>query len=255
MLVDSHCHLNIFSESEKQSCISQCLKEVILIDSSIDYQSSVQSLELSSTCPFVYSSLGFHPFSGKTFNPQIIEEYRVLIRENKKIVAIGEIGLDSKADISLKEQEVVLRAFLSIAISMDLPVIIHNRLASFQAVEVLDEFFTSYEKVIFHCFSYSPEFLQEIIKRKGNVSFSLNILRRKPEINLSLKACPLNSLLLETDSPYMRIDGKQSSPLDISRVYTAAAAIKNIDEERLKAEVFTNVKRIFSINESGKISE
>ncbi|MFH1504552.1 MAG: TatD family hydrolase [Candidatus Omnitrophota bacterium] len=247
MLVDSHCHLNSLSETEKKSCILSSSENSILIDSSIDYPTSLKSLELARNYSFIYSSLGFHPFCAKDFEPNLVNKYDTLIRENKRIAAIGEIGLDYKADISLNEQEAILRVFIDLAKNNGLAVILHNRLASFQILEILDDFFPSYEKVVFHCFSYSVELLQEILRRKGNVSFSLNILRNKPEISQSLKACPLENLLLETDSPYMRVKNRPSSSLDIAKVYSFAAEIKGLEEEKIEEAILANARRIFKI--------
>jgi len=245
MLVDTHCHLNSLSPAQKQGCLSSCSKGFILVDSSIDYASSLKSLELSGSYSFVYSSLGFHPFCAQDFRPELIKEYSTLIKKNKKVIAIGEVGLDCKADISLKEQEQVLRVFIKLAKDNNLAVSIHNRLDSFQILKVFDEFFPSYESVVFHCFSYSEEFLKEILRRKGNISFSLNILRNKPLITASLKACPLENLLLETDSPYMKVDNKPSSPLNIKEVYSFAASVKGIGQEQLEQAVYSNFKRVF----------
>ena len=247
MLIDTHCHLNSLSLEQIDLVTSSFPKDAFLIDASIDYESSIKSLEVSSQYPFVYSSLGFHPFSVNRFNPDLIEKYRELIKINKKIVAIGEIGLDHKADAPLEKQAEILGEFIGLAKQLNLPVLIHNRLDSLKIIEVLDGFFSSYEKVVFHCFSYSPQFLAKIIERKAFVSFSLNVLRNDPKIIASLKECPIQNLLLETDSPYMRIKGKISSPLDIERMYPFAASVKEIDRDKLEEAVWQNAQRAFNL--------
>lgn len=219
----------------------------MFIDSSIDLDSSLASLELSGKTGFVYSALGFHPFSGENFSPAIIDEYSKLIDSNRKVVAIGEIGLDFKAGISLKEQEDILAAFLKLAKSKDLPVIIHNRRQDEKILDVLDRYFTSYSKVILHCFSYGEDFLAKVVERGGFVSFSLNILRKKGKVIRALKHCPRDNLLLETDSPYMRIEGEPSTPRDISQTYSVAAEVKNIDRQDLEAIISANAKGLFSL--------
>ena len=245
MLIDSHCHLNSLSEITREELISSLDGNYCFIDSSIDLNSAKASAKLSGQHSFVYSSLGFHPFSGKEFLPSTINDYTKLIEENKKIIAIGEIGLDYKAPISYKEQEDILSAFIKLAISKELPVILHNRWDDTGILDILDKFYTRYEKVMFHCFSYTKDFLEKIIERGGFVSFSLNILRKKEDIVSSLKSCPLSRLLLETDSPYMRVSGKPSTPLDIVKTYSAAAEIKGIEKEELETAISSNVRELF----------
>lgn len=215
------------------------------IDSSIDLNSSKISLELSGRYKSVYSALGFHPFSVKSFSASIVSDYAVLIDKSEKVAAIGEIGLDHKAGVSFQEQEEVLSLFIGLARDKNLPVMIHNRWPDTRILAILDKFYSKYEKVVFHCFSYGPDFLAKIVEKGGFVSFSLNILRKKEEIIRSLEVCPLERIILETDSPYMRINGKPSTPLDIDKVYQAAAKIKGISREELVNAVRLNIKELF----------
>jgi len=84
------------------------------------------------------------------------------------------------------------------------------------------------------------------------VSFSLNILRKSNKILTSLENCPLENLLLETDSPYMRIKDKPSTPLDIVKVYERAAQIKAVAREKLEEQVFLNAQKAFHLDCGGK---
>lgn len=245
MLIDAHCHLNSLSKITREDVISSSNSSYCFIDSGIDLNSSKISLELSGKYDCVYSTLGFHPFSGKNFSPAVVRDYEKLIDDNKKVVAIGEIGLDYKADSSAQLQEDILAAFVELAKSKNLPVMIHNRWQDTKILDILDKFYSSYKKVVFHCFSYSQDFLAKIIERSGFVSFSLNILRKKEEITQSLKSCPLDKLILESDSPYMRVGGKPSTPLDIDKTYKTAAEIKGIGKEELEEAVFLNIKELF----------
>ncbi|MBU2102137.1 MAG: TatD family hydrolase [Candidatus Omnitrophota bacterium] len=247
MLLDAHCHITSLTPLDAQGAISLPASGFCFIDSSIDCASSEKSLALSSTHPHIYTALGFHPFCVKEYTPDIIGHYETFLCRNSKVVAIGEIGLDYKAetDAPLARQEEVLRAFLSLARASKLPVIIHNRFDSERIFEILDEFFTSYEQVVFHCFSYGPGKLTKIIGRGGFVSFSLNVLRKNKDILGSLAACPLEHMLLETDSPYMRVRGSLSVPGDIDKVYSFVAAGRGVAREDLEKAIFKNAKRLF----------
>jgi TatD DNase family protein len=251
MLIDSHCHFNSLDESIRQKIANTYHSDYYFIDSSIDLESSQIAVELAKKYDFLYTSLGFHPFSAAKFSGQILAAYHKLIDDNKKIVAIGEIGLDYKSDCAYDKQKEALSSFLQLAQERNLAVLIHNRMPQdseeFKILEIIDRYFKSYEKVVFHCFSYSLNLLNKILERNGMISFSLNILRKKDSIIESLKECPLNNLLLETDSPYMRINGIDSKPSDISLVYSLAASVKNISDEELRQKVFLNAKKVFRI--------
>jgi len=250
MLIDSHCHFNSLSRAKRQEFIS--LKpDILLIDSSIDVNSSLASVHLSREYDFIYSSLGFHPFCADNFSDEVLTSYRKLIDDGERIVSIGEVGLDYKAEATLDKQVLVFSSFLELAKEKELPVIIHNRTDpanpdSFDVLEVIDRYFGNYKKIVFHCFSYSTQFLTKIAEKGAFISFSLNILRNKTDIIESLKACPLNNLLLETDSPYMRIKGESSTPLDIDKVYSYTADIRALKQDELKEIVLSNAKRVFS---------
>ena len=247
MLIDSHCHLNSLSLIRREEVITSCSASYILINSTIDLQSSKDSTVYSNDNSFIYLSLGFHPFCVAQYKPELLKDYQELIIANKGIVAIGEIGLDYKADAPLDKQEEVFVSFIELAKKVNLPIVIHNRLDGFRVLEVLDSQLSSYEKAIFHCFSYSQEFLERITAKGGFVSFSLNVLRGNKQIVSSLKSCPLENLLFETDSPYMRVEGKPSTPLDIDRVYKFAAKIKELEVKQLEDIVASNANRIFKL--------
>lgn len=247
MLIDTHCHFNSLSSKAKGEALSNGLDKHFIIDSSIEGKSSLASNELSKKYDFVYTSLGFHPFCVKDFNLEVLEGYEKLIDSNEKIVAVGEIGLDYKADEPLKNQEDIFRMFIKLAKKKELPIVIHNRLDDERVLNILDSLYQDYKQVVFHCFSYSTKFLEKILERKGFVSFSLNILRKNKDILESLKMCPIENILFETDSPYMCLKGSSTTPLDIDKVYAFAAQIKGIQQKSLEDKVIENVKKVFNI--------
>ncbi|MCF7907397.1 MAG: TatD family hydrolase [Candidatus Omnitrophica bacterium] len=262
MLIDSHCHLNNLSEITRKEILDTSRNDFqyCFIDSSIDLNSSLASSRLSASCDHVYTSLGFHPLSGESFDHQTPKAYGNLIKNNDKVIAVGEIGLDYKATISTKKQEEIFKTFIKIAKDNNLPITIHNRINPLgdklnepqRVLDILDEFYQTYEMVIFHCFSHSVQILERIIKKMGFVSFSLNILRKSNKILRSLEKCPLENILFETDSPYMRIKDTNSTPLDIGKVYDRAAQIKGVARDELEKQVFLNARKAFSFNPGGK---
>jgi len=234
----------------RNTAIESDSRDYLFIDSSINYHDTLASLPLAQKYPFIYLTIGFHPFCAKEFCKDVLAQYEKLARDNSKIIGIGEIGLDYKADISQREQEEILSSFLVLADQCHLPVLIHNRFPSPRILDILDGIFKSYENIVFHCFSYSRDLLNKILSKGGFVSFSLNILRKKDELLDSFASCPLENIFLETDSPYMKINGRISSPLDIREVYAFAAAFKGIEEKRLQEAILANAKKVFKLSGS-----
>lgn len=250
MLIDTHCHINSLSPEQQKAVISLNCQRYCFIDSSIDLNSSLKSLELSKTAFFIYSSIGFHPFCTKEYTADTLKQYEQLIDGNVKVAAIGEIGLDYKAVESWEKQETVFCRFLELANKKSLPVVIHNRFESAdnrRTLDILDGFYRDYKNVIFHCFSYSKELLLRITDKAGFISFSLNILRNKKSLLQALQACPLDNLLLETDSPYMKINDRLSQPADIEQVYSFASQIRKESREKIEESIYSNIKRAFPI--------
>ena len=239
MLVDAHCHFNSLVLNIKD--LEESGK--IFIDSSIDYNTSKISIELSKEYNFIFSSIGLHPLFLKDFSEDLIKKYLDFLYF-PKVLSIGEIGLDYKSEYDLKLQEYVFRKFIEIAISFNLPIVIHCRFDFNYLLNILDEYSKNYENIMFHCFSYSIDILKKIISKNGFVSFSLNVLRKNKLILESLAECPLDNLILETDFPYIKIENK-ISPFYIENLYSFVSAFKNIEKEKLEDIIYSNVKRLF----------
>ena len=243
MLIDAHCHIN--------SLVSDMAKAVLdkkggylFVDVSIDTESSLKSLDLSRKYSFIRSSLGFHPFADEEFSYTTIEKYREFIKDNPKVVAIGEVGFDYKSRLSFLRQGDIFKEFIKLSLEFNLPLMLHNRWHDYAIFDILDDYLPDYRNVIFHCFSEDVRFLERILAKNGNASFSLNVLRKKKKIDDALKEIPLDNLLLETDSPYMRVYGEYSTPLDVEKVYNYVARAKNISLDEIENAVYSNAKRI-----------
>jgi len=250
MLIDSHCHINALSSVRQAEVISGGRDKFLFIDSSIDRNTSDVSLRLSSSHDCVYSALGFHPISLRTFDSGTLEFYEKSLDQSGKIAAIGEIGLDYKAEATMDQQEKVLDIFLNLAMRRGLAVMLHNRMRGVERERILkniDRVFSDYQDVIFHCFSYDAGFMEKIAGRGGYVSFSLNILRKNKDIIEALRRCPVDNLLLESDSPYMKIGDRPSTPLDVGLVYEFAAQVRGTTPQELENKVEANARRAFKI--------
>ncbi|MBD3246258.1 MAG: hypothetical protein GF333_04535 [Candidatus Omnitrophica bacterium] len=251
MLIDAHCHLTSLSQDDLNRVAARLSSEFLCVNSSIDLATTEKSTALAGQNPYVYAAVGFHPFRAGTYTGSTISSYRELIsRFRGRVVAIGEIGIDYKADASREDQEHVFFEFLRLARECALPVMIHSRVDLTQepedtVLETIDRVFSDYREVVFHCYSYSPALLARITDKGGTASFSLNILRQKKRIIESLRQCPLSQILLETDSPYMRLRGAATTPLDLEAVYVFAAECKGVALADLQTQVAANAARLF----------
>ena len=218
-----------------------------IINGGVNYESSAKIVELSKRFDIFYSAVGVHPedlYSGEKFSP---DKLLNLVRD-PKTVAIGEIGLDYHWDThSADFQKVWFEDQLDFAKQVDLPVIIHDREAHGDTLEILKK---HKPKGVLHCFSGSNEMAKEILKLGmyigvgGVVTFKN--ARKTVEV---VKKLPLDRLLLETDAPYLSPEPFRGKRCKSDLIYFTARRIAEIKEiaveEVLKASM-ENIKTLFN---------
>lgn len=259
MLIDTHCHLDFPDFDDDREAVIERAKQrgidyIINIASSLE--ASRNSIELSAIHDSIYASLGLHPHEAENFNPSILEEINRLVKK-KKVVAIGEIGLDYyfrtavKKDIKLL-QERLFKSLINVARENSLPLVIHNRDANSDLLRILNEEFKD-EKIrgVVHCFSSDAEFLKAILDLGLYVSFTCNITYKKAE-NLRglVKWLPLERLLLETDAPFLAPQiyrGKRNEPAYVKILAEEIAKIKNISFDEIAMKTTLNAKELFGL--------
>lgn len=232
MLIDSHCHVLSNEYDNVDEIIVNSFKNGIdkLIINGYDLKTSKEAVSLANKYNNVYAAIGIGPECVDDVDEYTIKELEKLC-DNKKIVAIGEIGLDYYWTTENKEKQIdVFKKMLKIANYKNLPVIIHNRCATNDLYNIIKQ---SNVTGIIHCFSGSLESAQNFIKLGfligiGGVVTFKNSLKIKDVV----KNIPLNNISLETDSPYLTPEpyrGKRNDPSKI--IYTAKkiAELKNID--------------------------
>lgn len=250
MPIDSHCHLELEDfEHDLDSILTECenqgFKYLLTVGTEKEYYGRV--LEIIAKYPFVYGSIGVHPHVSKSwdesYEPKITE-----LTQNKKIVALGETGLDFYKNYSppLKQREVFIFQ-LELAKSLGLPVIIHSRLAEDETLEILDSHYEG-EGVI-HCFSYGKKAAKKFIERGFYISIPGTITYRKnSELEEVVKYIPVDRLLIETDSPFLAPLGKRgerNTPLNVVYVLERISEIKGIERESLDEKIVENFEKLF----------
>jgi len=253
--VDAHIHL---SDEEYSDSVSELMAEakssnvMALVSNSMDLETSIGSLKLAEKYPrTVYAALGIHPWNVNALTEGELQQTVELIleqRQNRAVVAIGEIGLDHKYAKIWDKQLAVLNEMLSLAEKLDLPVIIHSRGTTAQVVEMLPSF--SIRKVLLHWFSNPISALFKVVENgyyisEGPPTAYSNGIREV------VRRIPLNNLLTETDGPvcYFKkpFNGRKTTPAFIPTVVKAIGEIKKLSEIDVSEQITKNFEEFFGV--------
>ena len=222
----------------------------LIINVGCDLPSSEASVALARQYDFIYAAVGSHPDDAGHVDEAHLWEYRRLAGADK-VVAIGEIGLDYHyEDVPREIQKRAFRAQLALAEALHLPVIVHEREAHGDALEILNDFPSV--TGVFHCFSGSLELGRELVKRGWYLGFTgvITFKNARKAVEVAQWA-PLNRLLVETDCPYMAPEpyrGRRSDSTMIPKMVEKIAALRGLPVETVARATLDNAKRLFSIS-------
>ena len=250
-IFDTHAHYDDsrFDEDRDELLSSLYSKGVTnVINCGCDLKSSLKALELAEKYDFIYAAVGVHAHEAEETTESDLKAIEELYKKDK-VVAVGEIGLDYHYDFSPRERQIeVFERQLALAKELDLPVIVHDREAHEDTMNLLKKY---RPKGVVHCFSGSAEMVKEVVKLGmyiglgGAVTFKN---ARKPvEVAEYL---PLEYLLLETDAPYMTPIPYRGQRCDSGHIaYTAQkiAEVKGMDIQELIDKCNANSHRLFGI--------
>lgn len=252
MLIDTHCHLDFPQfEQDREEVIKAAKNSGIdyIINVGSSLVSSKASLELSLEYDFIYASIGVHPHEADNYNDKVYSGIEELARK-KKVVAVGEIGLDYYKNYSKPENQKPLFVSL-VALSKDLglPLVVHSRQSQEDTLSILKKAMPL--RAVIHCFSGDEDFLKECLDLGFLVSFTCNITYKKAQ-NLRdvVKLAPLDRILLETDAPYLSpegLRGMRNEPQNVKYVAQEIAEIKGVTIEEVAAATSRSAKSFFSI--------
>ncbi|MCB9358826.1 TatD family hydrolase [Candidatus Woesearchaeota archaeon] len=258
MIVDTHIHLDEKRyDKDRENVIDRSIASGVkkIITVGLNHKTNLKSLELAERYAIVEAALGWYPFDAADKDEQhttTIEEEIEFIKENrKKIVAIGEIGLDKFTGKDIETQKKHFRKMVDLAIELDRPITIHSRKAEKETIEVLKESKIKPDKVIMHCFSGKKALIDQCIELGYNFSIPTNIVRAQNFQQL-VEKCPIKRLLTETDGPYLSPyknedeSFNRNEPSYIKETIKKIAEIKGITEIDCENQIFMNYQRIFS---------
>lgn len=254
MLFDTHAHLDDdrFDE-DRDEVIKQCTEAGVglILNAASNMETSYRSIELAEKYPFIYAAVGVHPHDASEMDENTADVLAFLTG-NKKVRAIGEIGLDYHYDYS--PRDVQRKRFIEqidLARQLKLPIIVHDREAHGDVMDIFRK--TRIKEVggVLHSFSGSAEMALECLRLGMYISISgpvtFNNARKTAE---AIKEVPLDMLLIETDSPYLTPvphRGKRNYPGYVRLVAEKIAEIKGISFEEVAQKTMENGKRLFGI--------
>ncbi|MGI6553937.1 MAG: TatD family hydrolase [Bacillota bacterium] len=253
-LFDTHAHLDFPEYSEDfEEVLSRCRENQVeyVVNVGIDVDTSRKSVSMARNNSGIYASVGVHPHEVEGFDERHLRALQLLAAE-EKVVALGEIGLDYYRDLTPREkQQDAFRRQIVLARQLRLPVIIHNRDAHKDVLQIIQE-----EKVrdtggIMHCFSGDWDMAKKCLDNNlliavgGTVTF-----KNAKDVQEVARRIPLDSLLLETDSPFLSPEprrGKRNEPGNVRFVAEFVAELKKVSVEEVAYWTTHNAFKLFKI--------
>ena len=253
MLFDTHAHYDDDQFDPDREALLASLPERgvgLVVNPGCTVASSRTAVELAHRFPHVYAAVGIHPENCGDFRPEHLTEIRALAQEDK-VVAIGEIGLDyywpENPPRDLQQQ--VLRQQLALARELQLPVIIHDRDAHADTMDIVRDF--PRVRGVFHCFAGSVEMARELVDRGWYLSFNgaatFKNARKAPEV---IRAVPMERLMIETDAPYLTpapYRGRRNDSTYVHLVAERIAQLRDMTPAAVEQATWDNGRRFFGI--------
>ena len=253
MLFDTHAHMDDSSfDADRHELLSSLPESgiALLMNPGCSLESSRNASALAERYDYIYAAVGSHPDAADEVNDTVLEEYRKLCKQNPKIRAIGEIGLDYHyEDIPRDLQQKAFRAQMALAAELELPAIVHERDAHADGMQIVTEFPTV--TGVFHCYSGSAQMALELTKMGWYIGFTgvLTFKNARRAIEAA-QAIPLDRIVLETDCPYMSPEpfrGRRNDPSKLYRMAEKLAEIRGISPEEAQRITLENGKRLYRI--------
>ena len=261
MFIDTHSHLFYPNFEDDLDDVIQRAKDsgvdFILVPAT-DLATAKEVINLTEKYDMIYGAVGIHPHDTKDWDPSLLNEIENLT-SHKKIVAIGEIGLDYFYDYSPKEKQIeAFKSQIDLALKLDLPIIVHNRDSDEDMMEIINSYCGSGLKAQFHCFNGSLNDAKELMHMGYMISFTGNITFKKAdELREVLKNVRIDQILLETDSPFLTpvpFRGKRNEPAYVKYIAEQVAEAHGLSIEEVGRITSFNAFRMFGIGSKIKTS-
>jgi len=251
-MIDSHCHLDHEPLAENLSQVIIRSKDIgidKILTISTTTSSFAKILDIINFDPIIYGTFGIHPHET---NLELVKKETIVqnVKSNKKIIGVGETGLDFYYNNSNKVNQInSFENHIKASVDLNVPIIVHSRNAELETFEVLDKYKKENLKILMHCFTGTSDFAEKLMK--FNTYFSASgIITFKNSINLqkTFKIIPEEKLLIETDSPFLAPEpmrGKKNEPSYIKYTLEKLAEIKSLNIKNLDNITTNNFNKLF----------
>lgn len=252
--IDTHAHFlsEYYNKEQIKNAYQEALNENVghIVNVGISHKDALEIIAVANEYDNIYAALGYHPHEAKEFVDDFITFYEEQIKENNKVKAIGEIGLDYYYEHSDKEVQItVFKKMIELAKKVDLPIILHVRDSFDDAFNVLNESAYPWNKMVFHCFTGSKEMADYILDKGAYISLT-GVITFKNFTSEAISEFPLEKIMLETDCPYLSpipYRGKTNFPKFIPLIAQKLAEIKNVSVNQIAEVTTANAKHFFNI--------
>lgn len=254
MIFDTHAHYDDEAFDEDRDILLNSMNEngiKNIVNVGADIRSSKNSIELAGKYDYIYAAVGIHPSDTEGITENDMKQIELWTNE-KKVVAIGEIGLDyyyKEPDREIQRKWFIRQ--LDIAKSSGLPIIIHSRDAANDTFEILKSYGKKISGGVIHCYSYSPELAKEYVKMGYYIGIGgVVTFKNGKKLKETVEVCPLDSIVLETDCPYLSPEpnrGKRNSSLNLPYVVSEIARLKKVSDAEVIEKTYRNALDLYNI--------
>lgn len=253
-LFDSHAHYNDEKfEEDREKTIKNIYDSGVtkIVNAGYSLESSEKAIEIAKKHEFVYATVGVSPNDIEDLDENYIKKIEKMA-QNKKVVAIGEIGLDYYWNKENKEeQKKVFIKQIELANKLELPIVIHTREAVCDTIDILKNQIECNKKGVFHCCPLNPELIKEALKLEFYISFAGPVtFKNSKNAAQVIEMVPIDKMLIETDSPYLSpepVRGTRNDSRNVKYIAQKIAEIKGINIEQVAMQTYKNAEEIFML--------
>ena len=254
-LIDTHCHLTFEQLADDVDSVIERSKAAGVtgwITVGTDPAENHKAVALAEKYDNLYAALAYHPHEAKNITEENLQQLKKSA-QHKKVVSVGETGLDFHYDFSSpSEQAKLFTEHIKLAADLNLPLIIHSREAFDETLEILEKFDASLPRTVFHCFSYSAEQAKLLLDKGFYISFTgVVTFKSADSARNAARIVPLDRMMIETDCPYMSPapmrKQKVNEPALLIHTAKFLAELKNIPLETFASEATQTSLKFFSL--------
>lgn len=276
MLIDTHSHIMFpeFDEDREeviQRAMDAGLERIVCVGCGAGSSETAVKMAQEDKSGFLYATVGLHPYDAMDVNDELLAKWeKWILADRRKIIAIGETGLDYfKSKVDPEKQKFSFKKHIELAVKMGLPVIVHNRSADEDCLNLLMEFSRGGElykklvqdcgcdgenmiepvKAVFHCYGSTLEFARKVWEAGFMTSFTgIITYPSAKELREVVKEVPLDKFMVETDCPYLAPQGhrgKRNEPSYVVETAEKIAEVKGMGLSDVEKQVMENTKKFF----------